>query len=72
MDRKEHIQWCKDRALECVERGELREAYASMSSDMQKHPDTEAHTAIGLGLSLMLGGQLSTPEKMANFINGFG
>jgi hypothetical protein len=38
--RAEHLQWCKDRALEYVARGDLRNAMASMLSDLQKHPGT--------------------------------
>jgi hypothetical protein len=39
MTRAEHVAWCKKRALEYGDKGELGEAYASMISDMQKHPE---------------------------------
>lgn len=71
MDRAEHLQWAKDRATEYVNRGELQDAYASMASDMRKHPDLEDHAAIGLGMSLMMIGDLSTSQSMQNFIDGF-
>lgn len=29
MERSEHLQWCKDRALECLDRNDLTEALAS-------------------------------------------
>jgi hypothetical protein len=34
MDRAEHLIWCKKRALEYVDRGELANAVASMGSDL--------------------------------------
>jgi hypothetical protein len=71
MTRAEHMAWCKQRALEYVNRGDLTDAYASMSSDLGKHPETEGHAAISLGLMLMMGGHLGTPQKMRDFINGF-
>lgn len=40
--RDEHLAWCKRRALEYVDRGNLRDAVSSMISDMRKHPDTAA------------------------------
>lgn len=69
--REEHLRWCKQRALEYVDRGDLQEAYASMCSDLNKHPDTQNHLAIPLGLGLLMIGDLSTPQKMRDFINGF-
>ena len=39
MDRLEHLAWCKTRALEYVESGDLPSAVASMTSDMGKHPE---------------------------------
>lgn len=40
MTRDEHLQWCKDRAVEYVDRGELSMALASFTSDVRKHEDT--------------------------------
>lgn len=71
MTRAEHLAWCKQRALEYVERGELNDAYASMASDLDKHPETEKHGAVGLGMMMLMSGHLSTPQKMRDFINGF-
>ena len=42
-----------------------------MGSDLGKHPDTEGHVGIQLGVSLMMIGDLDTPEKMRKFILGF-
>lgn len=71
MTRTEHLQWCKDRALEYLDRGDINEAYASMVSDMSKHPETEKHSALELGLMMMLGGHLNTEQEMRKFILGF-
>ena len=70
--REEHLQWCKDRAIEILkEGGTPGEAYASFCSDMGKHKETANHSAIELGLMLMLGGHNDTPDAMKKFINGF-
>ena len=69
--RAEHMDWCKKRALEYVERGDTTNAYASMASDLKKHPETADHPAIMLGMQLMMVGDLSTPDKMRKFIEGF-
>jgi hypothetical protein len=50
MARDEHLAWCKKRALEYVDRGELVDAVASMGSDLRKHPELGANDFL-----LMLG-----------------
>lgn len=71
MNRDEHLQWCKDRALEYVKIGDTRQALASMFSDLRKHEETKNHSAIELGTMLMFGGLLETPAEVEKFINGF-
>ncbi len=71
MNRKEHMEWCKNRALEYVNQGDTSQAWASMVSDLGKHEETKGHMAIDLGMMLALGGSLSSPEKMRDFIQGF-
>jgi len=71
MTRAEHLRWAKDRALEYIEAGDLSNAFGSMVSDLQKHPETEGHAGILLGTQLRMRGHLDTPEKMRNFIEGF-
>jgi len=39
--RAEHLAWCKERALAYVEQGDLNNAFASLISDLRKHPETE-------------------------------
>lgn len=71
MTRQEHIEWCKRRAGEYADTGDLQNAYASMVSDLGKHPETQDHPAIQLGMMLMIGGHLSTESEMRKFIDGF-
>lgn len=69
--REEHLVWCKSRATEIAATGDLAGAYASMVSDLNKHPETEGHGAIQLGVMLMMGGHLSSVQEMSKFIDGF-
>lgn len=69
--RAEHLAWCKRRALQCVEAGDLNQAFASMASDLEKHPQTARHAGIDLGFKMLVAGLLNTPQKMREFIEGF-
>lgn len=69
--RAEHLAWCKQRAREYLDQGDVQSAYASMSSDLGKHEETVDHAAIQLGMMLMMGGHLSTVAEMREFIEGF-
>ncbi len=71
MTRSKHLQWCKDRALQCVDVDDLQQAFASMASDLNKHSETAEHIGIALGMGLMMIGDLNTADKMRKFINGF-
>jgi hypothetical protein len=68
--RAAHLAWCKQRALEYINQGDLANAFASLTSDLSKHPDTENHLAISLGMRLLVAGHLTTAEAMRTFING--
>lgn len=70
VSRSEHIAWCKKRALEYLDAGDAKNAMVSMMSDLRKHPDTEKHLGITLGVNLMLGGRLNHAE-MRKWIEGF-
>ena len=48
LTRDEHLAWCKRRALEYVDAGDLTRAVASMASDLKSHPDTDNPTLNGL------------------------
>jgi hypothetical protein len=69
--RAEHLKWCKQRALEYCDMGDVAQAFASMSSDLGKHPETENHAAIQLGTMLLIAGHLNSPAEMRKFIEGF-
>jgi hypothetical protein len=69
--RAEHLKWCKDRALEYVDRGDIANAFTSFTSDMNKHPQTANNVALEMGAMLMFSGNLSTERQMREWINGF-
>src|SRR4051812_9159272 len=71
--RAEALQWCKDRALEYVDAGELQQAFTSFASDVRKHPGTLplSHTITRLWMPLLVAGGLDTPKAMREWINGF-
>lgn len=71
MTRQEHLEWCKKRANEYLDRGDIQNAYGSMASDLNKHPETEGHAAISLGMMMMMSGHLSSEHEMRKFIDGF-
>ena len=71
MTRAEHLARCKQRALECIDAGDVQGAFASMVSDLNKHPDTAEHIGIQLGILQMMGGMLSSSQEMRRFIEGF-
>lgn len=57
MTREEHLAWAKQRALECVDRGDLANAVASMASDLNKHEAFQGHayqTLAALGISYVM------------------
>ena len=71
MERKEHLEWAKKRAIEYAKEGDRSGAYSSLVSDLQKHPDLSNHAGIELGMMLMMTGKLVTQNEMVEFINGF-
>lgn len=70
MTRAEHLAWCKTRALQYVDMDDPTNAFASICSDLRKHPATEDHGALTLGAMLVFGGHLETSAKMRDFITG--
>lgn len=71
MDRAAHLQWCKDRALEYADCGDMVNAVASMASDMRKHPETKIHAGLQLMVIMAAGGLLDRPGELRRFIEGF-
>jgi hypothetical protein len=68
--REEHLAWCKKRALKYCDIGDYDQAFASMASDLSKHPETEKHIGIELGMMLLMAGHLKGHE-CRNWITGF-
>ncbi len=75
--RAEHLQWCKDRAQSELDyypdvREACRNAMMSLASDLGKHPETEDHPAIQLGVMMLMGNQAEASDKdaMRKFILG--
>lgn len=78
LSRADHLQWCKDRALEYAERGELNDAFASFWSDIKKHPETDLAAKNGtidgtaalffLGIAIL---RDRDKKQMIEYINGF-
>lgn len=71
MNRTEHLQWVKERALYELENYGTLQAYMSLLSDLNKHSETQGHTGIELGNQLLLAGHLSSEKQMRDFIEGF-
>ena len=53
MNRSEHLQWCKERALAYVDEGSNQDAMTSMISDLGKHSGTESSAQIGFSLGMI-------------------
>jgi hypothetical protein len=53
LTRDERLAWCKRRALEYVDAGDLRHAVASIVSDLKAHPDTDNPALNGLAIGMM-------------------
>jgi hypothetical protein len=77
MNRTEHLQWCKDRALEYLDSKSpyfsIDDAMASMTSDLGKHDETRHHLdmTVPLMFQLRMAGKLNTAAEMRKFIEGF-
>ena len=70
--REEHLAWCKQRALEYVDLGDLKNALASMGSDMRKHPQTDTPAvATLLGMEGSRCYMAGDTEAMRRLIEGF-
>lgn len=69
--RAEYLEWCKQRARAYLDAGDVQHAWASMASDLTKHPETKDHPAILLGTLLLMNGHNQTVAEMREFIEGF-
>ena len=70
MEREEHLEWCKTRAREYLDQGDVSQAIASMLSDLDKHASTRTSAKMlgPLGLFEAAKGGL---EGARRFIEGF-
>ena len=71
MTREEHLAWAKERAIEYADRGETGNAVASLTSDLNKHPETAGHSGLELMGMLAVTGNLDQPGELRRFIEGF-
>lgn len=71
--RAEHLQFCKDRAMEYVNAGDLLNAVTSMMSDLGKHPETESTGKSLAMLGLMAAQQAQSGDRagVIRYIQGF-
>lgn len=70
MNRAEHMRWCKKRALEYLDAGQVADAIASMMSDLTKHPETAGLNST-LGMLGLLYAQTNDKDGARRFIEGF-
>jgi len=74
MTREQHLAWCKKRALEYVDKGDLANGVTSMISDMDKHDETRFDPKSVLGMLGLLALQQAVQgdrDGFRRFIVGF-
>jgi len=69
--RQEHLDWCKQRALEYVNAGDLVNAVASMGSDLSKHPLTKFLAEPNITFAAALAAQSGDVDFVRRYITGF-
>jgi hypothetical protein len=67
--RDEHLKWCKQRAREYLDAGDLANAVASMASDMRKHPECGVNDGLLL-LGMLYVTQLDE-DGVRRWVEGF-
>lgn len=82
MTRAEHLAWCKQRALAELDNNSdghgADRAFASMTSDLRKHPDTAATGGMPVPVAVELafreaisGTGMRTADEVRRWIEGF-
>ncbi len=68
--RQEHLEFCKERALEYLDRGDIANAITSMLSDLNKHEETRSSgkTMASLGMLYVMNHDSLNARR---FIEGF-
>ena len=70
--RAEYVKWCKDRAMDYVNRSDLLNGVTSMMSDMEKRDDTKLGPALThMGLLAAMEATRGNRDFVERFIIGF-
>ncbi len=71
MTRAEHLAWCKKRAMEYVDRGNILDGVTSMLSDLNKHPETKLPDDSPLRMLGLMAAMNNNLNEAKRFIVGF-
>lgn len=71
MTRQEHLNWCKKRAHEYLDRGDIQNAVASMMSDLSKHDETKLSPQSPLNMLGLMVAASSDTHEARRYIDGF-
>jgi len=78
MTRKEHLKWCKERAIQEYDyyaktepKRALQNGITSMASDLNKHEETKSATLQSLCMMQLMTKPNMSRQEFVNFINGF-
>ena len=72
MTRKEHLDWCIQRAIEEMNFSKKpSQGLISMASDLRKHPETNSEVLISLTLMQLTTNPKITRQEVINFLKGF-
>jgi hypothetical protein len=71
MTREEHLQWCKERAIQEMDYYfDASKGVVSMMSDLGKHPETNSQVLITLCMAQLLRPKMNR-QQMIDFLDGF-
>lgn len=73
MTRKEHLAWCKQRALMDLNLHGVLGLLGSLASDLKKHPETDGqfNRLLVEGMGKRLRGELESIEQVHEFLAKF-
>jgi hypothetical protein len=71
MTREEHLAWCKQRAHAYLDHGYIKNAVASMMSDMQKHEETKLSLWSPLSVLGIFAAMSNNYEEARRYIDDF-
>jgi hypothetical protein len=71
-NRAEHLEHCKQLAYNALEEtNDSANCFCLFANEMNKHKETRRHSAIELGMMLLLNGDIQPVDEMRKFIRGF-